>query len=362
LPRSSARSLQPNAPKRIAAPPPAALLPVLQCLRLESRGDLVVLDVSRSSALGPYRHRRVGVPVGVPGASVSSPTPHRLQARSRWQSRVGRRPGLRRSEPAMARVGLHEPCRWGAALRDHGRRPPLPRFADGRHSRIPTVAGPAEPPRDIRVDLTSIGYRQGHDQASAPGIRDSQSSIAISLASPPGVLAVGDGFALVTRSTQRQMTSRRSRRALAHPGSVPGHREPTLAGGQTHPDWLRPAKVFFFSGLRSLDHDARHFHLASRMACAGTARARSDAGRPTPRNYAKRYAHRSIGSRPWVARGDVEAEDLAHDALIKAIRDGPPTTPRGQCCRLGSGGIVVNAHATGPDRAPAVRVAVPTAI
>jgi len=31
-----------------------------------------------------------------------------------------------------------------------------------------------------------------------PVFVDSQSSIAISLASPPGVLAVGDGFALVT--------------------------------------------------------------------------------------------------------------------------------------------------------------------
>jgi len=46
----------------------------------------------------------------------------------------------------------------------------------------------------------------------------------------------------------------------------------------------------------------------------------ADAGPADAQELCERYAHRIYRFAAMVARGDVEAEDLAHDALIKAIR------------------------------------------
>ena len=56
------------------------------------------------------------------------------------------------------------------------------------------------------------------------------------------------------------------------------------------------------------------------LAAAGTAPRASDAGPANAEELCERYAHRIYRFAAMVARGDVEAEDLAHDALIKAIR------------------------------------------
>ena len=100
---------------------------------------------------------------------------------------------------------LHEPCRWSATLRHHRRRPPLRRVTDGFHSRIPTAAsGPQSPPgifvlTSLRLDTSKVVTR-----LPLPAFVDAQSSgIAISLASPPGVLAVGDGLALMNSGVRR---------------------------------------------------------------------------------------------------------------------------------------------------------------
>jgi RNA polymerase sigma factor (sigma-70 family) len=53
---------------------------------------------------------------------------------------------------------------------------------------------------------------------------------------------------------------------------------------------------------------------------AGTVPSISDAGPADAQELCERYAHRIYRFAAMVARGDVEAEDLAHDALIKAIR------------------------------------------
>jgi hypothetical protein len=60
------------------------------------------------------------------------------------------------------------------------------------------LPGPQSPPgtfvlTSLRLDTGTVMTR-----LPLPAFVDAQSSIAISLASPPGVLAVGDGFALVS--------------------------------------------------------------------------------------------------------------------------------------------------------------------
>ena len=73
------------------------------------------------------------------------------------------------------------------------------------------------------------------------------------------------------------------------------------------------------------------------LTAAGTVPGISEAGPADAHELCERYAHRIYRFAAMVARGDVEAEDLAHDALIKAIRTSPCTTLRGAVSRLGSG-------------------------
>jgi RNA polymerase sigma factor (sigma-70 family) len=56
------------------------------------------------------------------------------------------------------------------------------------------------------------------------------------------------------------------------------------------------------------------------LPAAGTVPCISDAGPADAQELCDRYAHRIYRFAAMVARGEVEAEDLAHDALIKAIR------------------------------------------
>lgn len=63
------------------------------------------------------------------------------------------------------------------------------------------------------------------------------------------------------------------------------------------------------------------------LAAAGTVPGISEAGPADAQELCERYAHRIYRFAAMVARGDVEAEDLAHDALIKAIRRLPMYDP-----------------------------------
>ncbi len=56
------------------------------------------------------------------------------------------------------------------------------------------------------------------------------------------------------------------------------------------------------------------------LAAVGPVPRVSDAGPADAQELCERYANRIYRFAAMVARGDVEAEDLAHDALIKAIR------------------------------------------
>jgi len=56
------------------------------------------------------------------------------------------------------------------------------------------------------------------------------------------------------------------------------------------------------------------------LAASGSVPRISAAGPADAQELCERYGHRIYRFAAMVARGDVEAEDLAHDALIKAIR------------------------------------------
>jgi RNA polymerase sigma factor (sigma-70 family) len=56
------------------------------------------------------------------------------------------------------------------------------------------------------------------------------------------------------------------------------------------------------------------------LLAAGAVPRITEAGPADASELCERYAHRIYRFAAMVARGDVEAEDLAHDALIKAIR------------------------------------------
>jgi RNA polymerase sigma factor (sigma-70 family) len=79
--------------------------------------------------------------------------------------------------------------------------------------------------------------------------------------------------------------------------------------------------VFFFSANSGSWIMMRATSTSPRaLAAVGTAPHASAAGPADAEELCERYAHRIYRFAAMVARGDVEAEDLAHDALIKAIR------------------------------------------
>jgi outer membrane protein assembly factor BamB len=190
-----------NAPKRIAAPPgPLRPARIGNVYDLAAGGDMVVLD----GLTGRVRWDLTGVvgsvlPVGGAG-SICVITDSGIDCRraadgsplwaTTWVAKNASQqwPAL----GCMSLAGGAQPC---AITAGHL-----------LYVALPTAATPAYLPPQGRQSapglfvLTSLRLDTGKVMARLPlpAFVDSQSSIAISLASPPGVLAAGDGLALVT--------------------------------------------------------------------------------------------------------------------------------------------------------------------
>jgi outer membrane protein assembly factor BamB len=189
-----------NAPKSIAAPP-GLLLPtrIGNVYGLEDGGDLVVLD----GLTGRVRWDLTGVagslmPVGGAG-SICVITVAGIDCR---------RAADGTPQWATTWVAMNASQQWpalGCMSLAGGMQPCLAAAGDLLYVALPTASTPAyrpfpgpQSPSGTFV-LTALRLDTGGVMTSLPlPAFDAQSSIAISLASPPGVLAVGDGFALVT--------------------------------------------------------------------------------------------------------------------------------------------------------------------
>jgi outer membrane protein assembly factor BamB len=190
-----------NAPKRIAAPPgPVRPTRIENVYGLEDGGDMVVLD----GLTGRVRWDLTGVagsvlPVGGAG-SVCAITVAGIDCR---------RAADGSPEWATTWVAKNASLQWpalGCMSLAGGAQPCAVSAGDLLYVALPTASTPAyrplpgpESPPGTFV-LTSLGLDTGKAMARLPlpAFLDSQSSIAISLASPPAVLAVGDGLVLVT--------------------------------------------------------------------------------------------------------------------------------------------------------------------
>ena len=190
-----------NAPKRIAAPPgPLRPTSIDNVYGLEAGGDLVVLD----SRTGRVRWDLTGVagevvPVGGAG-SICAVTEAGIDCRRAADG------GPAWATTWLARNASHQWPALGCMSLAAGANPCAATVGDLLYAALPTASTPAyrplpgpQTPAGIFV-LCSLRLDTGEvmGRLPLPAFVDSQSSIAISLASPPGVLAVGDGFALVT--------------------------------------------------------------------------------------------------------------------------------------------------------------------
>jgi outer membrane protein assembly factor BamB len=190
-----------NAPKRIAAPPgPMRPTRISNVYGLEAGGDMVVLD----GLTGRVRWDLTGVvgsalPVGGAG-SICAVTDAGIDCR---------RAADGSPQWATTWVAKNASQQWpalGCMSLAGGAQPCVITAGDLLYVALPTAATPAYLPLPGRQSapgtfvLTSLRLDTGKvmTQLPLPAFVDSQSSIAISLASPPGVLAVGDGLALVT--------------------------------------------------------------------------------------------------------------------------------------------------------------------
>ena len=190
-----------NAPKRIAAPP-GPLLPtrVGNVYGLEAGGDLVVLD----GVTGRVRWDLTGVagsvlPVGGAG-SICVVTDAGIDCR---------RAADGSPEWATTWVAKNASQQWpalGCMSLTGGAQPCAITAGDLLYVALPTASapayrplpGPQSPPGTFVLTSLRLDTGRAMTRLPLPAFVDSQSSIAISLASPPGVLAVGGGFALVT--------------------------------------------------------------------------------------------------------------------------------------------------------------------
>jgi hypothetical protein len=190
-----------NAPKRIAAPPsPLRPTRIGNVYGLEASGDIVVLD----GLTGRVRWDLTGVvgsalPVGGAG-SICNVTDAGIDCR---------RAADGSPQWATTWVANNASQQWpamGCMSLAGGAQPCAITAGDLLYVALPTATtpayrplpGPQSPPgtfvlTSLRLDTGTVMTR-----LPLPAFVDAQSSIAISLASPPGVLAVGDGFALVS--------------------------------------------------------------------------------------------------------------------------------------------------------------------
>ncbi len=190
-----------NAPTRIAAPPgPLRPTTTGNVYGLEAGGDLVVLD----SRTGRVRWDLTGVagsvvPVGGAG-SICAVTESGIDCRraadggpawaTTWVAR-----NASRQWPALGCMSLTagaQPCAVTAGNLLYAA---LPTASTPAYRPLP---GPQTPAGTFVLTALRLDTGKVISRLPLPAFVDSQSSIAISLASPPGVLAVGDGFALVT--------------------------------------------------------------------------------------------------------------------------------------------------------------------
>lgn|GEM_PF-6639775 len=190
-----------NAPKRIAAPPgPLRPTRIDNVYGFEADGDMVVLD----GLTGRVRWNLTGVvgsvlPVGGAG-SICVVTDAGIDCRraadgsSQWATTWVAK-NASRQWPAlgcMSLAGGGQPCGITAAGLLYVA---LPTASTPAYRPLP---GPQSPPGTFVLTSLRLDTGKVLTRLPLPAFVDSQSSIAISLASPPGVLAVGDGFALVT--------------------------------------------------------------------------------------------------------------------------------------------------------------------
>ena len=190
-----------NAPKRIAAPPgPLRPTRIDNVYGVEDSGDMVVLD----GLTGRVRWDLTGVagsvsPVGGAGSicvvtEVGIDCRRAADGSPQWATSWVAK-NASQQWPAlgcMSLAGGAQPCAISAG--------------DLLYVALPTASTPAYRPLPGPQSapgtfvLTSLQLDTGKVVARLPlpAFLDSQSSIAISLASPPGVLAVGDGLVLVT--------------------------------------------------------------------------------------------------------------------------------------------------------------------
>ncbi|MFI5287637.1 MAG: PQQ-binding-like beta-propeller repeat protein [Candidatus Dormibacteria bacterium] len=190
-----------NAPKTIA-PPPGPLRPtrIGNVYGFAAGGDMVVLD----GLTGRVRWALTGVagsvmPLGGAG-SICVVTDAGIDCR---------RAADGSPQWATTWVAKNASQQWpalGCMSLAGGAQPCVITAGDLLYVALPTAATPAYLPLPGRQSapgafvLTSLRLDTGKVMARLPlpAFVDSQASIAISLASPPGVLAVGDGLALVT--------------------------------------------------------------------------------------------------------------------------------------------------------------------
>jgi hypothetical protein len=190
-----------NAPKRIVAPPgPLRPSRIGNVSGLEAGGDLVVLD----GLTGRVRWDLTGIaesvlPVGGAG-SICVVTDAGIDCR---------RAADGSPEWATTWVAKNASQQWpalGCMSLAGGAQPCAITAGDLLYLALPTAStpayrplpGPQSPPGTFVLTSLRLDTGRVMTRLPLPAFVDSQSSIAISLASPPGVLAVGDGFAMVT--------------------------------------------------------------------------------------------------------------------------------------------------------------------
>jgi outer membrane protein assembly factor BamB len=190
-----------NAPKRIAAPPgPLRPTRIGNVYGLEAGGDMVVLD----GLTGRVRWDLTGVagsvlPVGGAG-SICVVTDSGIDCRRATDGSP---------QWATTWVAKNASQQWpalGCMSLAGGAQPCVITAGDLLYVALPTAStpayrplpGPPSPPGTFVLTSLRLDTGKVMTRLPLPAFVDSQSSIAISLASPPGVLAVGDGLALVT--------------------------------------------------------------------------------------------------------------------------------------------------------------------
>jgi outer membrane protein assembly factor BamB len=190
-----------NAPKRTAAPPgPLSPTRIGNVYGLEASGDMVVLD----GLTGRVRWDLSGVvgsalPVAGAG-SICVITDAGIDCRRATDGSP---------QWATTWIASNASQQWpalGCMDMAGGAQPCAITAGDLLYVALPTATtpayrplpGPSSPPGTFVLTSLRLDTGKVITRLPLPAFVDSQSSIAISLASPPGVLAAGDGFALVS--------------------------------------------------------------------------------------------------------------------------------------------------------------------